>query len=192
MKTSTKNRKELIIMAVLAVLAIVMFSRNVLDVGASAPAPAPARTTTAEEKKGNDLPARNSLDPSIRLGLLKTAENTEYKGNGRNIFKSMPDIPAPVAPPIVPKAPIGPPPKPAPPPITLKFYGFASAAGEPKKVFLSQGDDIFIAKEGDIVDRRYKVVHINANSVDIEDVLNNNTQPIPLTEGAVPGQGPGQ
>lgn len=188
MKLGAKNRKEVMIMAGLAVVAIVMFSRNVLDVGASAPAPSVEKNTTVKDQSA-ERSARNSLDPSLRMGLLKTAENTEYKGNGRNIFKSMPDIPTPVAPAIPPRI-VTVIPKPAPPPITLKFYGFATGPG-PKKVFLSQGDDIFIAKEGDIVDRRYKVVHIGPNSVDIEDVLNNNTQPIPLTEGPVPGQGPG-
>jgi hypothetical protein len=38
-----------------------------------------------------------------------------------------------------------------------------------------------VAKEGDIVDRRYKIVQINNTSVMVEDVLNNNRQPIPLT-----------
>jgi hypothetical protein len=50
-------------------------------------------------------------------------------------------------------------------------------------VFLSEGDDIFIAGEGDIVDRRYKVLHISPMSVEVEDVLNNNRQQIPLTQG---------
>lgn len=191
MKLGAKNPKLVISMAALLVLAIVMFSRNVLDVGASAPAPAAEKSTTVQDKSGAEQSARNSLDPSLRFGLLKSAENTEYKSNGRNIFKSLPDIPTPVAP-AMPARVYTVASKPAPPPITLKFYGFASSAGGPKKVFLLQGDDIFIAQEGDIVDRRYKVVHIGPNSVDIEDVLNNNTQPIPLTEGPVPGQGPGE
>ena len=76
-----------------------------------------------------------------------------------------------------------PPPPPPPPPINLKFFGFASRPGEPKKIFLSQGEDIFIASEGDIVNRRYRVLHISPASVDIEDVLNNNKQSIPLTQG---------
>jgi hypothetical protein len=65
----------------------------------------------------------------------------------------------------------------------LKFFGFASRAGEAKKIFLSEGEDIFIAGEGQIVDRRYKVLHISVNDVEIEDVLNNNRQSIPLTQG---------
>jgi len=31
------------------------------------------------------------------------------------------------------------------------------------------------------VDRRYKIMHIGANSVEVQDVLTNNTQTIPLT-----------
>jgi hypothetical protein len=50
-------------------------------------------------------------------------------------------------------------------------------------VFLSQGEDVFVASEGDIVDRRYRVLRISATSVEIEDILNNNRQSIPLTQG---------
>ena len=76
-----------------------------------------------------------------------------------------------------------PPPIPPPPPITLKFFGFANRPGETKKVFLSQGEDVFIAAEGDIVDRRYRVLRISPTAVDVEDVLNNNRQSLPLTQG---------
>ena len=65
----------------------------------------------------------------------------------------------------------------------MKFFGFASHPGEPKKVFLSQGEDVFVASEGEIIDRRYKVLRISPASVEIEDVLNNNRQEIPLTQG---------
>jgi hypothetical protein len=78
---------------------------------------------------------------------------------------------------------VPPPALPPPPPINLKFFGFASKPGEPKKIFLSQGEDIFIAAEGDIVNRRYRILHISPAAVDIEDVLNNNRQSIPLTQG---------
>jgi len=65
----------------------------------------------------------------------------------------------------------------------LKFYGFASKPGEPKRIFLSQGEDFFIATEGQVIDRRYKVLRISPLSVEIEDMLNNNRQSIPLTQG---------
>ena len=75
----------------------------------------------------------------------------------------------------------GPPP---PTPIPLKFYGFASKPGEPRKVFLSQGEELWVAGEGEIVNRRYKVIHINATSVEMQDVVNSGPpQSIPLTQG---------
>ena len=63
------------------------------------------------------------------------------------------------------------------------FFGFANRPGETKKVFLSQNEDIFIAGEGDIVDRRYRVLRISPTAVDVEDVLNNNRQSLPLLQG---------
>lgn len=126
-----------------------------------------------------------SLDPTLRLQLLHAVEGITYGGTGRNIFVEQPDappIPIPTHTVATDLPPPGPPPPPPPPQITLKFFGFASKAGEPKRVFLSQGDDVFIAAEGDIVNRRYKVVHINPNSAEIEDVLFNHSQSIPLTQ----------
>ena len=133
--------------------------------------------------------ASRSLDPSLRYDWLKQSEDTEYKGSGRNIFQAQVTPPKPItngstdhlhAARMPPPAPAGPPP---PPPIELKFYGFASSPGQTKKVFLSQGEDIFIAGEGEIIDRRYKVLRISPASVEIEDVLNNNRQEIPLSQG---------
>jgi hypothetical protein len=72
----------------------------------------------------------------------------------------------------------------APPPIPLKFFGFANQPGEPKKVFLSKGEDVFIAGEGEIVDRRYKVVRISPTSVEVQDVVGSGPpQSLPLTQG---------
>lgn len=133
----------------------------------------------------------NSLDPSLRFDLLKASQDVNYKGSGRNIFNAQPE-PPPIPKPVTQKiwTVMNKPPPPPPPPINLKFYGFASSAGGTKRVFLSENGDIFIAKEGDIVDRHYKVGHITPNSVEITDVLNNNTQTIPLTEAPTGPGGP--
>jgi hypothetical protein len=39
---------------------------------------------------------------------------------------------------------------------------------------------VFLASDGDIVQRRYKVVSILANSIVVEDMTNNNRQTLPL------------
>jgi hypothetical protein len=122
----------------------------------------------------------------LRYDWLKISEDTKYEGTGRNIFLAQAEIPQPVAPAQTPEereAANRPPPPPPPPPINLKFFGFASKAGEAKKIFLSEGEDVFIAAEGEVVDRHYKVLRISPTSVEIEDVLNNNRQSIPLTAG---------
>jgi hypothetical protein len=116
---------------------------------------------------------------------LKVSENTKYEGTGRNIFKVFVDIPKPIVNVATQTRPEsqGPAPPPPPPPIDLKFYGYATPAGGTKRIFLAQGEDVFIAREGDIVDRRYKVVRISGTAVEILDVLSNNRQSIPLNQG---------
>lgn len=145
------------------------------------------RTNAGNRPAGGKKDPVQSLDPSLRFDVLKSSEETKYTGTGRNIFRVF------VEPPRQPVVPVttdqqqqvaqGPPPPPPPPPIELKFYGFATPAGGAKRIFLAHNEDVFIAKEGDIVDRRYKVMKISPASVDILDVLSNNRQSIPLTQG---------
>ena len=128
------------------------------------------------------------LDPTLRMEAMLVTESLVYSGSGRNIFSasSAPvEIPKPIVPVRTTKAPPpGPPPPPPgpppPPPIDLKFFGTATAANGTRRAFLLHGEDVFLASDGDIVQRRYKVVTISANSVLVEDMANNNQQTLPL------------
>ena len=199
MKLGAENRTKLIVAVVLMLIAAAVF---LLNSGGSPPkAAAPASTPvplatsrpsaaprpgTARSRSKKVSVAPRSLDPTLRYDWLKTSEDTEYEGKGRNIFLAQAEIPTPVAPADPDKDETtdkGPPPPPPPPPINLKFFGFASKPGEAKKIFLSEGEDVFIAAEGEVVNRHYKVLRISPTSVEIEDVLNNNRQSIPLTAG---------
>jgi len=188
-----ENRNKLIAAAVLGVVALVLVLRMLFPSAPSEPeatvvtpavaAPAPRPTGKSRPGVRHLATPPHSIDPSLRYDWLKASEDTKYEGNGRNIFMAQAEIPQPIKNGEEEKLKAqGPPPPPPPPPINLKFYGFASKPGEPKKVFLSQGEDVFIASEGEIVDRRYKVLHISPVSVEIEDVLSNNRQMIPLTQ----------
>lgn len=140
----------------------------------------PTTTATTQTAKPNSKGV-NSLDPTLHTELLKSAEETQYEGKGRNIFRSEEELPKAIVPPMSkPSVQNNLPPQ--PPPINVKFFGFASKPGEPKRIFLSQGEDIWVAKEGDVINRRYRILKINPNSVEIEDVLSNNRQSIPLTQ----------
>jgi hypothetical protein len=195
-KLGTENRKEVITLAVLGVIALLLVayefwpssSTTSGPASATATASGPARPATRRTSSGKVIPiAEPRLDPTLDLALLKQSEEIKYAGNGRNIFVagSIATIPKPLANGTAPneQAMYHPPVPPPPPPITLKFFGFANKPGEPKRVFLSQGEDVFIAGEGDIVNRRYRVLRISPNAVEMEDVLNNNRQSIPLTQG---------
>jgi hypothetical protein len=196
-KLGIENRKQLIWLSVLGGIAVILLGRQFWPspqaaVPAAAPvssAPTPGRTGARRSASGKVLPAAPArLDPTLDLDLLGQTEEIKYAGNGRNIFvagsvaieppkkNGTTDTaegggirPLPVIPP--------------PPPIPLKFFGFANKPGDPKKVFLSQQEDVWIAGEGDIVDRKYRVLHISPNAVEVEDVINNNRQSLPLTQG---------
>lgn len=189
--------------AVLGVVAVLVIAYELIPMFTESPTPggnaqaaapellhAPApRAKTKPAKK----PKVENLDPTLKLNLLAAAEQTRYEGSGRNIFVSQPDdIQVPLGNGTTDhrKAAEPPPPQyvtptpPAPPPIPLKFYGFASQPGEAKRVFLKLNDDVFVAGEGEIVDRRYKVMKITNNSVEIQDVVTSGPpQTIPLTQG---------
>lgn len=187
MKLGLENKKETAIAAgLLVVAAFTLYSwlrpgddATPPPAATSAALPAAKQPAKPGAKKGPVLLAQ-SLDPTLRLDLLKSSEDVGYKGVGRDIFQNQPE-PAPIPQPKQPVIDPGPAKPPPPPPIPLKFYGFSGSKTGPKQVFLSKGEDIFIAKEGQIVDRRYKILKIGPNSIEVEDVLNNNRQTLPLT-----------
>ena len=199
MKLGIENRKQVYALGVLAAIALLMLGRALWPSSPeTAPAPTPTSSSSTAARPGMRRTASGKmvpvveprLDPTLDLKLLSQSEEIKYEGNGRNIFVagSVAKIEKPkgdgtdadtqVAGGVRPLPSI-----PPPPPITLKFFGFANRPGETKKVFLSQGEDVFIAAEGDIVDRRYRVLHISPTAVDVEDVINNNRQSLPLTQG---------
>ena len=203
MKLGFENKKQTTWAIVLGVVALLVCAYELMpliigssspDSSAQAAAPVAPRPTTSKPNskasaKAAKRPEAESLDPTLRLDLLASSEKTQYEGAGRNIFISQRedvDIPKPVAPPVVdnPQPQYATPTPAPPPPIPLKFYGFASSPGEPKKIFLKNGDDVFVAGEGEIVDRRYKVIRISATSVEIQDmVYSGQPQTIALTQG---------
>ncbi len=202
MKLGFENKKQAMWAAILGIIAIAVLAYEGIPffTGSSTSASSPTAVATglsashAQTRGGKGKKTRpENLDPTLRLDLLASSEKTQYEGSGRNIFVSQAeDIPAPVArgntdgtKPGEEQHPIYTPPTvPQDPPIPLKFYGFASSPGEPKKIFLKNGEDVFVAGEGEIVDRRYKVIRISPTSVEIQDVVGSGPpQNIPLTQG---------
>ena len=195
MKLGTENKTKTAIAAGLLVVALFLvynWLRGGGDEAAQTPASNAATSgatpTTASKtaktgaKKSGPVVLAQSLDPTLRLDLLKSSEDVSYQGSGRDIFQNQPE-PVKIPEPVKQVIDTTPPPPPPPPPIPLRFYGFSTNKVGPKQVFLSKGDDIFVAKEGQIIDRRYKIIKIGPNSIEVEDMLTNNRQTLPLTAG---------
>jgi hypothetical protein len=173
----------------------------------SAEAPVPSRAAALRGRTDEFHPVLHSrrpeeridpvnIDPTLRLDLLAKLDEVPLPTGGRNPFK-MGAPPPPKAEPLKgpePKVPLkpveaakpAPPPgPPPPPPITLKYYGFTSPSGAASKTaFFLDGEDILIAKEGDMLKKRYRVVRIGINSVVMEDTDSKREQTLPLAEEA--------
>jgi hypothetical protein len=171
------------------VLAVVYFVRSMFG-GSSAPPPPPTIAQTSQApgaEAATKAPSLATLDPTLHPELMAGAESLLYTGTGRNIF-SMSSAPPPkiekVQGPVRMSAaeqaaqrPTGPPP---PPKIDLTFFGFVTQNGV-KKAFLLHGADVFIATPGQVVDHHYRIVKIEPLSIEVTDLLYNDTQTLPLS-----------
>jgi hypothetical protein len=152
-------------------------------------------------RKGEDRTDPEKADPTLRLDILAQLAAVRVERVDRSLFDfssnpapeaAKPKVPEPKDVLQAPKKMIGPEPppppppppvKPPPPPIPLKFFGNAlPVRGGAKRVFCMQGEEILTPAEGDVVQRRYKIVRINAASVIVEDLEYKNQQTLPIEE----------
>ena len=156
--------------------------------GQSQPPAASNGTPTSGDAghKANGSSAK--LDPALHMEAMRTAEQVEYSGVGRNIFSPNSAPPVTIPKPIAPARPVGvvAPPQPVrtgpppPPPIDLTFFGtMTDSAGKRQAMLMHQGG-VYTAQAGDVVLRRYRIVSIDARSIQVEDMLTNNKQTLPL------------
>jgi hypothetical protein len=210
MKLGTENRRQTIIAVVGGVLALGAciyiyeelfatgpdFSAQQAPVVAAAPSADTTAAAGAGQAGGNTAKTLGktsaALDPTLHMEAMLVSESVEYAGTGRNIFSAssapVGTMPEAIAPPR-PQAQVVTPPPPPPPPVTcppscppipLKFFGFEVSAKGVREAFLLHDDDVIGAFAGDVVVRRYRVVSIDAKSIQVEDMQNNNRQTLPL------------
>lgn len=167
--------------------------------GPSVPAQSPSAQT--ETPKAPAAPSKTAagggeaqrlsnadIDPALHFDKLAQSEDVRYEGTGRNIF-SADSAPAIMPTPVksarnTPTGPAAPPAyiPPKPPDIEIKYFGYEQDQDKSFRAFFVHGDDIFIARTGEIVDHRYKVGAIHPLSVEVTDLAYNNTQMLALSQ----------
>lgn len=146
--------------------------------------------------EGTDV---TKIDPTLKVDLLAKLQQVPLEGGARSVFdygQAPPPPPPPKVEPIKPEViaaqnkaradaeafakehPI----KPPPPPIPLKFYGYANRSSGPNRqaFFLLNADDIEIKAENDVINGRYKIIRIGINSAVVEDLQSHDQQTLAL------------
>jgi len=171
------------------------------------PAPAPARGQNFEpiwrRSQEDETFDPIAADPTLQTDLLAKVRGVEFKGVERNLFefttrkkKTPPPTKADAdeaarrqrefeqqAKKIAAK------PKPVPkaakkraPKLTWKYYGFASERGQSaRRAFLLDDEDVLIAGEGEVLEKRYEIVRIGLTSIVIKDRDFDEDQTLPIT-----------
>jgi hypothetical protein len=149
-----------------------------------------------KKSKPGEGPDPLKLDPTLRTDLLARLRAVEYAGVERNVFQFGAAKPK-VTPEQIAEAKKkaaeaeaklsapsnGPPPEPTAPPVNMKYYGYASRPGDPRRrAFLIEGEEIIVAAEGEVINKRYRVVRIGVNSLVVEDLQFKSQQTLPLQE----------
>lgn len=209
MRLGTESKGQVVVVVVLFSIIAIFGGKEIYDSisGPSTPArpsasPQPAQRPHAQSSSHPALASASAasgpeaqklnntgLDTSLHLNKLAQIEQFEYRGTGRNIFSAestQPVIETPVksarenlVAAVQPAVQL--PPK--PPAIDLKYYGHSQAGDKSMRAFFLHGDDIFLARSGDIVIHRYKVGVITPGSAQVTDLGYNNTQTLPIVAG---------
>jgi len=133
----------------------------------------------AADQKVRPMTVENS---ELHVHMLERIRKFEYAGTGRNIF-SYTAPPPPVKPTQAVK--IGPalPPQPPPLEIPAKFFGYTSdpRAGF-RRAFFTNGEDVFIVAEGEVLLRNFRLLRIGNNNAEVEEISSGRRQTLQLEE----------
>ncbi len=172
------RRRQIIVLSVLvALLAAVLYMNR------RGPAPAPMAAATGPY-------TFKPLDVEtlvLKTYLLDQLKRSKYEGPRRNIFS------ATAPPPAVSSAqnnqkqqrPMGPEPAPPPPPIVLpaKFFGYVfDVRTGTRRAFFTNGEDVYIVAEGETLLNRFRLLRINNNTADVEEIASGRKTTVNLEE----------
>jgi hypothetical protein len=187
---ATERRQELLLGAAVAVLALIVYRLWPTSTPA-APSTRPAvRTQTSPSARATPAPGA-SAGTGLDVHLYALGEERPRPINAeRNLFrfKPKPLPPPPPSPPValpppINVAPSGLPPPPPVPPIGYKFIGVVEAPAQAAKIAILSDKDhnVFHGREGDIIEGRYRILRIGAESIEMAYLDGRGRQTIRLT-----------
>jgi hypothetical protein len=133
-------------------------------------------------------------NPHLRTEQIAKVRKKEYKSSGRNIFTSAPVAPPPstavaknkVIVPVTPPPVVDPGPPPVPP-LPVKFFGYGTVPnGTAKRAFFTDGEDVYIVGEGDVLLNRFRIVKVGNTSLEYEEISSGRRGTAKLEEQAGP------
>lgn len=171
------RRNQIIVLATLAVvLAGVLYFQF--------RRPAAGTSTLAADFKVEPLPVEN---PLLKWWLIAETRKFEYSGRHRNIFTG--EAPPEDQPPqeVRPAVPDNTPPPPPPPPVLpAKFFGYvADSRTGFRRAFFSDGEEVYILAEGEVLLSRFRLLRITNTTADMEEISSGRHITVVLEE---PGQ----
>ncbi|HYL85904.1 MAG TPA: hypothetical protein VE263_16875 [Candidatus Angelobacter sp.] len=180
-----KQKRQVVILAALLVVAVGIWWWYLRD-------DKPVVTADMSNSAQN-YQALNVDNPKLRTNEIEKARKTEYKGSGRNPFSPAPapvfqpnTKPKPNVPP-QPALPFVPPP-PVVAPLPAKFFGFGTVPnGTIRLAFFNNGEDVFVVREGELLQNRFRILKINNVNLDYEDTTTGLRGTAALEEQAGPG-----
>src|SRR5262245_4535209 len=162
------ERRNQLVLAVLLVVLVGALYRAFIST-----AELPSAASTGSDATGRAAGSTTKVEaPDVRLEALQ-GERIRPAAGERNLFQFGARRPA--APPTAanrlpppPPMPAGPPPAPSVPPITLKFIGVVETT-EKSQMYAVLRDDrgVYHGREGDIIEGRYRILRIGAESIDL-------------------------
>jgi hypothetical protein len=175
-----ERRNQIVLAALLVVLVGALYRAFI------SPTDLPSASSGANSVPGRSAGSATKVEaPDVRLEALQS-ERVRPTAGERNLFQfgarraAAPAVAANRVPP-PPPMPAGPPPAPSVPPITLKFIGVVETT-EKSQTYAVLRDDrgVYHGREGDIIEGRYRILRIGAESVDLAYVDGRGRQTIRL------------
>jgi len=120
-------------------------------------------------------------NPQLHWWKIAAARKNTYDFSRRNIFSAVAESPAsqsrrkkgkpaPPPPQAIPQLPVTPP-APVVAPLPVKFFGYASAASRaPHRAFFTDGEQVYVVGEGELLLGRFRIVRIEKNRLEYEEV----------------------